>query len=76
MSRPRPKSRRRTKPGRTLKVHDSTDFTCPFCGALASVSERPPTVFHALPPCTKYLALEPQDYLAAVNDAMGNPRPD
>jgi hypothetical protein len=62
------------KPGRTLKVHDATDFTCPFCGVPASASERPPAVFHTMPPCSKYLALEPDEYLAAVNDAMGNPR--
>jgi hypothetical protein len=79
MSRPRPKGRRRdqaVKPGRALTVHDATDFPCPFCGAQASVSERPAAVFHTMPPCSKYLALEAPDYLAAVNDAMGNQRPD
>ena len=77
MSRPRPQGRRRKtpKPGQTLRVTDALDFNCPFCGALASVSENKFAVFHAMPPCSKYLALEPDDFLAAVNDAMGNPRP-
>ena len=57
-----------------MRVTDAVDFNCPFCGKLASASGKKFAVFHAVPPCPKYLALEPDEYLAAVNDAMGNPR--
>lgn len=72
MSRPRPKPRRR---GRAVHVRDAVDFDCPFCGGKCSVSEEKAMVLHALPPCARYLALEPGDFLHAVNVAMDNPRP-
>lgn len=71
MSRPRPRPRR----GRGILVRDAVDFTCPFCSGKCSASDERALVLHAMPPCSKYLALEPDDFLAAVNDAMGNPRP-
>lgn len=70
MSRPRPKPRR----GRAVHVRDAVDFACPFCKGKCSVSEEKEMVLHALPVCAKYLALEPQDFLHAVNEAMENSR--
>jgi hypothetical protein len=75
VSRPRPKPRRRLQAGKKILVRDAVDFDCPFCKGKCSASEEKFVVLHSMPPCPKYLALEPDDYLAAVNDAMGSPRP-
>lgn len=75
MSRPRPKGRRlRTRhrqpfERRSIHVRDAVEFSCPFCGGNCSVSEEHEHVLHALPVCPKYTAMEPGDFLAAVNNA-------
>lgn len=53
------------------------DFVCPFCGRRASAGYKgsAPCVLHAMPQCEKFEQLEPDEYLAQVNDAMGHPRP-
>lgn len=73
MSRPRPKGRRRRsryepRVGTSIHVKDGIEFACPFCKGHCSASEEHGHVTHTMPPCTKYLTLEPQDFLAAVNN--------
>lgn len=52
------------------------DFLCPFCGGHASAGYKgeDPCVMHAEPMCEKFAKLEPDEYLAAVNDAKGSRR--
>ena len=42
-------------------------FTCPFCGASASLLKKPEgAVMHAKPMCPKFLRLSPTKYIAEV----------
>lgn len=36
---------------------------CPFCTGHYSAGDNPPTVAHSLPPCLKWIDLEPEEYL-------------
>jgi hypothetical protein len=47
---------------------DAIAFSCPFCGRQATVIPKTGIVTHAQPPCETFQLLEPDDYLAAVND--------
>lgn len=47
------------------------EFVCPFCGRYAAIVE-PPGVVHAVPPCAVFVRLEVNEYLHAVNRALGN----
>lgn len=49
-------------------------FVCPFCG-LAAEALKEYGVVHALPPCKQFTAMEPHEYLHAVNVAHGNHGP-
>jgi hypothetical protein len=42
---------------------------CPFCAGRFFAALHPAAVMHSVPACAKFLALEPVDYLAAVNAA-------
>lgn len=47
------------------------DFLCPFCGGHVSVGAPPdgvPWIIHAVPTCGRFDALEPDEFMAAVND--------
>lgn len=46
------------------------EFVCPFCGRYAAVVE-PPGVVHALPICAVFERMEVNEYLHAVNRALG-----
>jgi len=43
------------------------ECACPFCGVNFIAYENG-AVIHRLPVCTKFMALEPVDFLAAAND--------
>jgi hypothetical protein len=47
---------------------DAIAFACSFCGLQATVIPKTGIVTHAQPPCETFQLLEPDDYLAAVND--------
>lgn len=49
-------------------IGESVDFTCPFCG-VTDCRAYENAVIHPTPICTKYLLLEPDEFLAAVNDS-------
>lgn len=49
--------------------------TCPFCGGDVSVSYEPPAVLHTLPVCSKYTALDADDFLVAVRNALAGAKP-
>lgn len=62
-----------------LKDGETTTFDCPFCGAYCesgSIKVEGRFVLgtlHAMPLCPRFIALEPDDFLEAVNDAMFDP---
>lgn len=43
--------------------------SCPFCEGTYYAAMNPPFVGHTAPTCPRFDALEPADYLAAVNRA-------
>lgn len=55
---------------------ERVDFKCPFCGRWAAAEmtgDGDPTTLHALPPCQKYLNLNPHEYVVAVNQLVRRP---
>lgn len=57
-------------------VKSVVDFYCPFCGrvvvvmAAAAGDGEPDSVAHGAPPCLRFQALDPLEYLKAVNSMM------
>ena len=47
------------------------EFRCPFCGGKVAASKADSSVLHSVPPCEKFNAMEPDDFLHACNAAMG-----
>jgi len=54
------------KPGDTI-TGPHVECICPFCGVRFYAYESG-AVIHRLPVCTKFIALEADDFLAAAND--------
>ena len=51
------------------------EFVCPFCGKQCTATTEPDFgVTHVLPMCEKFEQLEPDDFLAAVNNAIATKR--
>lgn len=48
------------------------EFDCPFCRGNFGVAETEYFVYHSHPPCAKFVELDVNDFLRAVNLAMGN----
>jgi len=60
--------------GETLRTLVS--FVCPFCGAVASAVEQEsgePGIVHPVPMCVRFEAMEPDEYMRAVNAATLGP---
>lgn len=57
-------------------LEEGIDFLCPFCGKHATTGyiNGDPVVVHTEPACEKFLACEPDEFLAQVNDKMGHKR--
>lgn len=60
-----------------VKFKLAVKFTCPFCGCDVSAGEvtnqngeSEPAVLHALPPCEKYLKLEPDEFLSECREKL------
>jgi len=47
-------------------------YGCPFCQGRFGVTLEPPGVAHTAPPCEAFGKLEPDQYLYAVNEALGH----
>lgn len=47
------------------------DFHCPFCRGRFFVPGETVTVQHSQPVCERFVALDPLEFIAAVNDALG-----
>lgn len=43
--------------------HTTTKFTCPFCSRWIVADEKAVAVIHTMPPCEKFLKMEPDVYL-------------
>lgn len=63
-----------TREGDREALRTLVEFACPFCKGRASAAETVEdahaTVLHTLPPCERWLALDPVEYMGAVNDAI------
>lgn len=44
--------------------------TCPFCGGTFGFSETEEFVTHSLPPCQKFMDMEPLPFLQAAWDGL------
>lgn len=55
--------------GRVYTANPRVVFTCPFC-KVENVTVTDDSVLHPLPVCSKYLLLEPTDYLHEVNAVL------
>lgn len=55
-------------------VTDGLEFECPFCGKHCTVSAEQECILHELPVCATFDALEPPDFLKAVNDELDRRR--
>ena len=47
-------------------------FKCPFCGGTCTTVSEVLAVLHSLPPCQTFLDLDPDAFLHAVNEKLGN----
>ena len=64
-----------------IKDGETIEFACPFCSAKTVAGSLPDPEFggfclgvmHTLPLCARFEALEPDDFMAAVNDATLDP---
>lgn len=59
----------------TVEVADSIEETCPFCKKKFIIGfDKKGDVrafLHSLPPCQKFIELDPAEYLRQVNIALG-----
>lgn len=70
----------REKPVKSLEASPSIGFDCPFCGKSVTATSvsvdtdnnprftpapSSPAIFHGMPPCAKFVALEPAEFLRA-----------
>lgn len=53
-------------------VRTTLTFRCPFCGGQCATTDKPLGVLHSLPLCERFGALEPVEFLHAVNVTLGN----
>lgn len=56
-----------------LKFDSRVDGECPFCKKTfwAGFTDGVPAVVHSSPPCPRFMELEVDEFLRAVNDARG-----
>jgi len=40
----------------------TVEFSCPFCGGYVHASAEDEHIVHKMPPCQKYMDLEPDDF--------------
>lgn len=60
------------KAGETVTVNDAVSFLCPFCSLTATASLDPPSIFHAMPMCAEFEAMDVVSYMRAVNARSGD----
>lgn len=56
----------------TARLLSVMEFDCPFCGGRFGISETEYFIYHSDPPCETFERLDVNDFLRAVNLAMGN----